>query len=60
MLLHKTEGLWSADWELSQGAISQDALRRARVGDAYHKRLVHTDDTGWRTEGCFSDGVRNG
>ena len=58
--------------ELSQGAISQDALRRARgaVGDAYHKLrgsvraspLVHTDDTGWRVDGgaCFSDGVRNG
>ena len=47
--------------ELSQGAISQDALRRARgtVGDAYHKLrgsvraspLVHTDDTGWRVDG---------
>ena len=47
--------------ELSQGAISQDALRRARgaVGDAYHKlrgsvrasQLVHTDDTGWRVDG---------
>ena len=47
--------------ELSQGAISQDALRRARgaVGDAYHKLrdsvraslLVHTDDAGWRVEG---------
>ena len=44
--------------EVSQGAISQDALRRATgaVGEAYHKlrtsvgvsRLVHTDDTGWR------------
>ena len=47
--------------ELSQGAISQDALRRARgaVGDAYHKLrgsvraspLVHTDDTGLRVDG---------
>ena len=47
--------------ELSQGAISQDALRRARgaVGDAYHKLrgsvraspLVHTDDTRWRVDG---------
>ena len=47
--------------ELSQGAIRQDALRRARgaVGDAYHKLrgsvraspLVHTDDTGWRVDG---------
>ena len=43
--------------EMSQGAITQDALRRARgaVGDAYHKLrtsvraspVVHTDDTGW-------------
>ena len=50
--------------ELSQGAISQDALRRARgaVGDAYHKLrssvraspLVHTDDTGWRGDEAFS------
>ena len=47
--------------EVSQGAITQDALRRATgaVGDAYHKlrtsvgvsRLVHTDDTGWRVGG---------
>ena len=47
--------------ELSQGAMSQDALRRARGagGDAYHKLrgsvraspLVHTDDTGWRVDG---------
>ena len=47
--------------EVSQGAISQDALRRATgaVGEAYHKlrtsvgvsRLVHTDDTGWRVGG---------
>ena len=47
--------------ELREGAISQDALRRARgaVGDAYHKLrgsvraspLVHTDDTGWRVDG---------
>ena len=51
--------------ELSQGAITQDALRRAQgaVGDAYHRlrdsvcasRVVHTDDTGWRVggEGAF-------
>ena len=51
--------------ELSQGAITQDALRRARgaVGDAYQRlrdsvrasRVVHTDDTGWRVggEGAF-------
>ena len=51
--------------ELSQGAITQDALRRARgaVGDAYHRlresvresAVVHTDDTGWRVggEGAF-------
>ena len=51
--------------ELSQGAITQDALRRARgaVGDAYQRlrdsvrasRIVHTDDTGWRVggEGAF-------
>ena len=50
---------------VSQGAISQDALRRARgaVGDAYRKLrtsvraspFVHTDDTGWRVggEGAF-------
>ena len=41
--------------ELSQSAITQDALRRARgaVGDAYHRlresvresAVVHTDDT---------------
>ena len=47
--------------EVSQGAITQDALRRATgaVGEAYHKlrtsvgvsRLVHTDDTGWRVGG---------
>ena len=47
--------------EVSQGAISQDALRRATgaVGEAYRKlrtsvgvsRLVHTDDTGWRVGG---------
>ena len=47
--------------ELSQGAITQDALRRARgaVGDAYQRlresvrasRVVHTDDTGWRVGG---------
>ena len=47
--------------ELSQGAITQDALRRARgaVGDAYQRlresvresRIVHTDDTGWRVDG---------
>ncbi len=51
--------------ELSQGAITQDALRRAQgaVGDAYQRlresvresRIVHTDDTGWRVggEGAF-------
>ena len=51
--------------ELSQGAITQDALRRVRgaVGDAYQRlrdsvrasRIVHTDDTGWRVggEGVF-------
>ena len=47
--------------ELSQGAITQDSLRRARgaVGDAYQRlrdsvcesRVVHTDDTGWRVDG---------
>ena len=47
--------------ELSQGAITQDALRCARgaVGDAYQRlresvrasRVVHTDDTGWRVDG---------
>ena len=58
--------------ELSQGAISQDALRRARgaVGDAYHKlrgsvrasptrpHRRHGMASGRRA--CFSDGVRNG
>ena len=51
--------------ELSQGAITQDALRRVQgaVGDAYRRlresvresRVVHTDDTGWRVggEGAF-------
>ena len=51
--------------ELSQGAITQDSLRRAQgaVGDAYQRlresvresRVVHTDDTGWRVggEGAF-------
>ena len=51
--------------ELSQGAITQDALRRAQgaVGDAYQRlresvresAVVHTDDTGWRVggEGAF-------
>ena len=51
--------------ELSQSAITQDALRRAQgaVGDAYQRlresvresRVVHTDDTGWRVggEGAF-------
>ena len=50
---------------MSQSAITQDALRRARgaVGDAYHRlresvresAVVHTDDTGWRVggEGAF-------
>ena len=47
--------------ELSQSAITQDALRRARgtVGDAYQRlresvsesAVVHTDDTGWRVGG---------
>ena len=47
--------------EVSQGAITQDALRPATgaVGEAYHKlrtsvrvsRLVYTDDTGWRVGG---------
>ena len=47
--------------ELSQGAITQDALRHARgaVGDGYHRlresvrasAVVHTDDTGWRVGG---------
>ena len=47
--------------ELSQSAITQDALRRARgaVGDAYRRlresvresAVVHTDDTGWRVDG---------
>ena len=47
--------------ELSQSAITQDALRRARgaVGDAYQRlresvresAVVHTDDTGWRVDG---------
>ena len=47
--------------ELSQSAITQDALRRARgaVGDAYRglresvreSAVVHTDDTGWRVGG---------
>ena len=52
----------SADWgEVSQGAISQDALRRSAdaVGDAYRtlrtsvraSPVVHTDDTGWRVGG---------
>ena len=46
---------------VSQGAISQDALRRAKgaVGDAYRtlrtsvraSPFVHTDDTGWRVGG---------
>lgn len=46
---------------VSQGAISQDALRRAEgtVGDAYRSLrtsvraspVVHTDDTGWRVGG---------
>ena len=47
--------------ELSQSAITQDALRRARgaVGEAYRglrksvreSAVVHTDDTGWRVGG---------
>ena len=51
--------------ELSQSAITQDALRRAQgaVGDGYRglresvreSAVVHTDDTGWRVggEGAF-------
>ena len=48
-------------YRLSQSAITQDALRRARgvVGDAYRRLresvresvVVHTDDTGWRVDG---------
>ena len=47
--------------KISQSAITEDALRRARgeVGDAYHRlrgsirdsSFVHTDDTGWRVGG---------
>ena len=47
--------------ELSQSAITQDALRRVQgsVGDAYRRlresvresAVVHTDDTGWRVDG---------
>ncbi len=47
--------------KVSQSAITQDALRRARgeVGDAYRRlrgsvrssSFVHTDDTGWRVGG---------
>ncbi len=47
--------------ELTQGAITQDALRRARgaVGSVYKRlrasvkdsKAVHTDDTGWRVGG---------
>ena len=47
--------------ELSQSAITQDALRRVQgaVGDAYRRlresvresAVVHTDDTGWRVGG---------
>lgn len=47
--------------KLTQGAITQDALKRARgtVGSAYHSlrasvaggKAVHTDDTGWRVGG---------
>ena len=57
--------------ELSQSAITQDALRRAQgaVGDAYQRlresvresAVVHTDDTGWRVDGRgrVPDGVRD-
>ena len=57
--------------ELSQGAITQDALRRARgaVGDGYRRlresvresAVVHTDDTGWASgrRVCVPDGVRD-
>ena len=48
--------------KVTQGAISQDALRRAKgaVGDAYRtlrtsvraSPFVHTDDTGWRVGGA--------
>jgi hypothetical protein len=47
--------------DVTQGALTQDALRRARgaVGSAYERlrasvkdsRAVHTDDTGWRVGG---------
>ena len=47
--------------EVSQGAISQDALRHAggAVGEAYGRlrtsvgasEFAHTDDTGWRVGG---------
>ena len=47
--------------KISQSAITQDALRRAKgeVGDAYRRlrdsvrssAVVHTDDTGWRVGG---------
>lgn len=47
--------------KVTQGALTQDALRRARgaVGSAYERlrasvkdgRAVHTDDTGWRVGG---------
>ena len=47
--------------KISQSAITQDALRRAKgeVGDAYRSlrgsarssSFVHTDDTGWRVGG---------
>jgi transposase len=50
-----------AGLELSQGAITQDALRRARgkVGQKYQKLraavrnapAVYTDDTGWKVSG---------
>ena len=58
--------------KISQSAITQDALRRARgeVGNAYHRlrgsvrssSFVHTDDTGWRVGGdtAYPDDVRDG
>jgi len=55
-VLHALTGV-----ELTQGALTQDALRRAEetVGTAYAQLravvpqapVVHTDDTGWRVEG---------
>ena len=54
--------------EVSQGAISQDALRRSAdaVGEAYRtlrtsvraSPVVHTDDTGWRVGGEPAGGAQ--